>query len=144
MGAVVLDLFAGSGALGLEALSRGAETAVFVERARPALLALGRNIADLQATNCSVVVESDVFRYLVRAAGGVTLVLADPPYGQLPGETLKRLMDADDSAWGPAPLVVIESGCRDDLPPPAVGWARWPSKTYGETRITIDEKEDER
>lgn len=146
-GAVVLDLFAGSGALGLEALSRGAESVTFVERARPALQALRRNIEELKAEDRSVVIAADVFAFLDQRVGvptGVTLLLADPPYGTLPGELLARLAVAGCMAWGPRPLMVIESGDADGLLPPAPGWVRWPARTYGETRITIDEREGER
>lgn len=97
-GARVLDLFAGSGALGLECLSRGAREVVFVEHARPALMALRENIAALGAADRTRVVAKDVFRFLEAeldvssaAAGHVSqgarasaqpfdIAVADPPY----------------------------------------------------------------
>ena len=81
-GAAVLDLFAGSGALGLEALSRGAASAVFVERSRSALTALRANVELLGAEPESTVVTSDATAYAERL-DGVTfdVALADPPYG---------------------------------------------------------------
>ncbi len=78
MEARVLDLFAGSGSIGLEALSRGAASVVFVERAAPALRALRRNI-DLVGLGGEIVV-SDVARYLDVPGGSVDLVFVDPPY----------------------------------------------------------------
>ncbi len=81
-----LDLFAGSGALGLEALSRGAATCLFVESDRAALLALRENIAALGVEGRAVVRASDVRRALpaeVRAGSLYDLVLADPPYRML-------------------------------------------------------------
>ena len=91
-GAMVLDLFSGSGALGLEALSRGAEFAVFVERSRRVLKILESNIALLGARDQAVVVRDDVFKYLAGARGPFDVRLssspgpfdfafADPPYG---------------------------------------------------------------
>jgi 16S rRNA (guanine(966)-N(2))-methyltransferase RsmD len=80
--ALVLDLFAGSGALGLEALSRGARRATFVERDRRVLQYLRENIAALGAEDQATVVAGDVFRYLDSLApGAFDLALADPPYG---------------------------------------------------------------
>lgn len=81
-GLTVLDLFAGSGALGLEALSRGATEAVFVEQARGALRVLSANVALLGAEELCRIVADDVFRFL-RSVDGVSfdVALADPPYG---------------------------------------------------------------
>ncbi len=81
-GATVLDLFAGSGALGLEALSRGAESAVFVERSRGALTTLRANIELLEAGSQTKVTTSDAMAFVDRLEG-VTfdVAFADPPYG---------------------------------------------------------------
>ena len=78
-GAAVVDLYAGSGAIGIEALSRGAATCVFVERDRAALQALRANIATLGLTERATVVTSDVPAW-VPALRGVDLALIDPPY----------------------------------------------------------------
>ena len=82
-GATVLDLFAGSGALGFEALSRGAERVVFVERARGALATIRAN-ADLLGAASDVDIRSgDAMEYVSRlSAGSFDLALADPPYGK--------------------------------------------------------------
>lgn len=76
----VLDLFAGSGALGLEALSRGAAHVTFVERDRRATACLRANIAALDAGECTAVVALDVFDYLKRSEARFDVALADPPY----------------------------------------------------------------
>jgi 16S rRNA (guanine966-N2)-methyltransferase len=78
----VLDLFAGSGALGLETLSRGAEQVVFVERARASLRILEANIALVEAGARSRVVATDVFRWIRhQEPTGFDVAMADPPYG---------------------------------------------------------------
>ncbi len=83
-GAEVLDLFAGSGALGLEALSRGAARATFVEHDGRALAALRRNIADCGLPDgCAEVDAVDVQRWVPRAGRRFDVVLADPPYALL-------------------------------------------------------------
>ena len=88
----VLDLFAGSGALGLEALSRGAAEAVFVERSRVAADALRANAAALGASGVTVVC-NEALNFLRREKGGFDLVFIDPPYASdLARPVLKRLL----------------------------------------------------
>jgi 16S rRNA (guanine966-N2)-methyltransferase len=82
-GATVLDLFAGSGALGFEALSRGAERVVFVERARGALDTIRANVDLLGAASDVDIRSGDAMQYVSRlSAGSFDLALADPPYGK--------------------------------------------------------------
>ena len=82
--ATVLDLFAGAGALGIEALSRGAEHVTFVERAHEALRALKRNLGTTGFLTRGTVVSADVSRYLTAwPAGPFTLAFADPPFADL-------------------------------------------------------------
>ena len=82
-GARVLDLYAGSGALGLEALSRGAKSATFVELNPPSLRALETNIEALGVGGRTTVARGDALRYAGRLpAGAFDLVLADPPYSR--------------------------------------------------------------
>lgn len=82
-GARVLDLFAGSGALGLEALSRGASSVVFVERSRGALTTLRANIQLLDAESKVTIVANDAISFAEGLTGGsYDLALADPPYGR--------------------------------------------------------------
>lgn len=114
-GARVLDLFAGSGALGLEALSRGAATVTFVERAPAALRALQANVAAVGAD--AEVVRADALRWLRAASAGARqydLVFLDPPYGQAEalGAELSGLLPA---VLGRGALVVAESDRRAPL-----------------------------
>ncbi|MGZ4807660.1 MAG: RsmD family RNA methyltransferase, partial [Ilumatobacteraceae bacterium] len=99
-GAAVADLYAGSGALGIEALSRGAATCVFVERDRAALHALRANIAALGLADRTTIVASDVLAW-VPALRGVDLALIDPPYDFDGWDQLLRLLHV--------PYVVAES-----------------------------------
>jgi 16S rRNA (guanine966-N2)-methyltransferase len=116
-GAVVADLFAGSGALGLEALSRGAASVVFVERDLAACRALTNTLQDLHAEDRAEVVNADVMNLAPRHTP-VDLILMDPPYGKnLVSLTLTAL-----SARGwirPGSLIVAETeaGTAMDLPP---------------------------
>jgi 16S rRNA (guanine966-N2)-methyltransferase len=139
-GARVVDLFAGSGALGLEALSRGAREAIFVETDPRALAALGRNLAALGAGGRAILRAADAAAWLeCPGAGGIDLALADPPYGTWDSAWSARMARA--AGWAPRALCVIETSRREPEPPVLPGWRRWPARLYGETRITIDERE---
>ena len=112
-GAAVLDVFAGTGALGLEALSRGAASAAFIESGRPALAALRANIAACGAGDLCRVVAGDALSPPRGSACG--LVFLDPPYGQgLVPLALAALAKAD---WvAPGALVMAEVAAAE--PPP--------------------------
>jgi 16S rRNA (guanine966-N2)-methyltransferase len=91
-GATVLDLFAGSGALGLEALSRGARHATFVELGAGSLAALRHNIAEFGLEDRTTVRRGDALRYVTKlAAGAFDLAFADPPYRSGQAEALRDL-----------------------------------------------------
>ena len=123
-GAAVADLFAGSGALGIEALSRGAESCVFVERDRAALQALRTNIAALGLAQRATVVTSDVPAW-VPALRGIDLAMIDPPYDFDGWDRLLTLMKV--------PYVVAEAG--HEIQPPN-GWLAVKSRRYGRTWVT--------
>ena len=130
-GARVLDLYAGSGALGIEALSRGAESAVFVERDRAALTALQRN---LEATGArGEVRRQDVARFLARPEGTFDLVFCDPPYDGAPA-IAEALAEALPAMTAEEARIVTESDKRNPLllPLPLAV-----ERSYGDTRIAI-------
>jgi 16S rRNA (guanine966-N2)-methyltransferase len=111
-GAVVLDAFAGSGALGLEALSRGAAHAVFFEHDRAALAALRANIAACGAGACADVLAQDVLRAPRRVGPPAGLAFFDPPYGQGLVQRSVNLLQA--ASWlAPDCLLVAEAGRLD-------------------------------
>jgi 16S rRNA (guanine966-N2)-methyltransferase len=130
---LVLDLFAGTGALGLEALSRGAEAVTFVERGRPALRLLGENIARLGAGGEACVLARDALRLGPHSGRGFDLVFVDPPYARALGET--ALAGALGNGWiAPGALIVWEEA-RDVSPPD--GLARLDARRYGETLVHV-------
>ncbi|HUJ55045.1 MAG TPA: 16S rRNA (guanine(966)-N(2))-methyltransferase RsmD [Gaiellaceae bacterium] len=136
-GAEVLDLFAGSGALGIEALSRGAGHATFVERDGEALRALERNLDRLRLAGARVV-RGDVLATISReAAGGAKydLVLVDPPYEMLT-EIQPRLARHLPPLLAEHGLLVVETDARvqPELPLPVRT-----SRRYGHTRVTLFE-----
>jgi 16S rRNA (guanine(966)-N(2))-methyltransferase RsmD len=144
-GARVLDLYAGTGALGIEALSRGASEAVFVERARAALRVLRRNLDELGLEERARVVEADIergLRALAAKLGTFDLVFADPPYES--GARAKLLADeALASVLEPDGVVVIERSARDDVGEGVACLHLHGSKRYGETAFDWWEREAE-
>jgi len=89
-GAEVVDLFAGSGALGIEALSRGARHATFVEIGASSLTVLRRNLADLDLEERATVRRAEVLRYVAKLdAGAFDVAFADPPYGTGQADALR-------------------------------------------------------
>jgi 16S rRNA (guanine966-N2)-methyltransferase len=131
----VLDLYAGSGAMGLEALSRGAEHATFVEADRAAAEMVVRNLDKLGLTSATVLREDAARRLAADAASGrrYDLVLVDPPYRMLP-DVLSMLATYLPPVIEPDGLVVVESAAREepDLPLP-----KRTSRRYGSVRVTV-------
>lgn len=136
-GARVLDLFAGAGTLGLEALSRGAAEVVFVEADRRHGRVLAENLATV-AKGCpgiARVVNSRVERHLDGPASAFDLVFCDPPYGiGVLAPTMERLTTG---GWlGPQALICVEHPAREALSAPA-GFESAFARTWGSTAITV-------
>ena len=129
-GAAVADLFAGSGALGVEALSRGAASAVFVDTSAAALDAVRTNLGVLGGDPPATVVRADAVEWARTRAGDLDLVLADPPYAWASWEALL-------AALGPVVgegVVVAETGSPLGE---VEGWAAVKARRYGSTVITV-------
>ena len=126
--AKVLDLFAGSGALGLEALSRGAASADFVEMAARSLRALRENADTLGATDSIVIHREDAVRFVQGLSEGeYDVAFADPPYGM-------GLADAVARVWLKTPfarVIGIEHAAREEMPEGG------DTRKYGDTAITF-------
>lgn len=132
-GARVLDMFAGTGALGLEALSRGAAHASFVENGKAALTLLTRNIALMRAEGETAILRRDATSPGANPAAPFDLVFLDPPYGKAMGETALRAAMA--GGWlAPAALIVWEEGAAPTLPE---GVTLEDQRKYGDTLVTI-------
>jgi len=130
--ATVLDLFAGSGALGLEALSRGAARVTFVEKAAGPLRALQANIEKLRAADDVDVVKGDAIRY-VESLAPLTfdIALADPPYDAGGAARLVELFGTTPFAR----ILCLEHRASDRLPP--CGSHEMDTRRYGDTALTF-------
>jgi 16S rRNA (guanine(966)-N(2))-methyltransferase RsmD len=135
--AAVLDLYAGSGALGIEALSRGASSAVFVEKAPSSVSVLRKNLEALEIEERGRVLRKDALRairQLAREGARFDLVLADPPYAEAALEPLLREI-AEAAILQPGATLVIERGRRH--PVAAVpGLTLVEHREYGDTVVT--------
>lgn len=126
-GAMVLDLFAGTGALGLEALSRGAARADFVEFRPASLHALKTNIARLKLKPCCRVFNKDALRFIEGIPDPYDLAFADPPYES---RVLDRVVDCWRST-GFSRVLIVEHARTHPLPPGGT------KKAFGETLVTV-------
>lgn len=130
-GARVLDLYAGAGSFGIEALSRGAAAATFVENGRAALAALERNLATLGLG--AVVAGRAVERFLASAEGAYDLVFVDPPWA-LATADLEQVLAAVARLLAPQGTVVVTRRASDTVPA-APGLRIAADRRYGDTRI---------
>jgi 16S rRNA (guanine(966)-N(2))-methyltransferase RsmD len=141
--AVVLDLYCGAGTLGLEALSRGAERVIFVDRSRRALKCTQANVALVGAETQVEVLCQDALAALRLLAGrgeSLSLILADPPYGEgLPAKVLAAV--GASACRAPVGVLVIEHHKKDlplaqpgDAP---TGFSLWTARRFGDTVLTI-------
>ncbi|MBO0682335.1 MAG: 16S rRNA (guanine(966)-N(2))-methyltransferase RsmD [Candidatus Dormibacteraeota bacterium] len=134
--AKVIDLFAGSGALGIEALSRGALHATFVEREDAGLDSIRKNLRMLEYSERSTVERSEVTRWLQRHSDQVreaSLVLMDPPYND---PVLDRALTLLDGLLGEGATVVVERAARQSLPTfPRLRPTR--ERKYGDTLVSF-------
>jgi 16S rRNA (guanine(966)-N(2))-methyltransferase RsmD len=137
--AVALDLFCGAGALGLEAISRGAESVVFVDSSPKSLKRTLDNARTIGADDKVVTIRSDAMSALRSPAKRervFTLILADPPYGEgWPAKTLRAV--ADSSCRAAEGVLVIEHHKKDEPGETPVGFSLWTTRRFGDTVLTF-------
>ncbi len=133
-GARVLDLFAGSGAMGLEALSRGADSVTFVESDRAACRTIAENLERLRLTGARITC-GDALWALRQDARTYDLVLVDPPY-EAWSELEQKLADHLPRVLAPEGLLVVETGARTV---PSLPLQQRTSRRYGSARLTLFE-----
>lgn len=126
----VLDAFAGSGQLGIEALSRGAVSCVFVDSAREAAELVRRNLQALGVSDRATVLCQDALAYLAAARERFDVVFLDPPYAS---GLLPQTLEAAAGVTAPGGLVACESAAETELPPAAGGFAL--HRTYRHGRV---------
>jgi 16S rRNA (guanine(966)-N(2))-methyltransferase RsmD len=139
-GALVLDLYAGTGALGIEALSRGARHATFVEHGASALRALRRNLEALDLKAQALVLPLPAERALAKRAHEFDLVLVDPPYAEVRGgvlaKGLAKAMEGFPAALNPGARLMLEHASSEPAPDIA-GLSLEDTRTYGDTALSF-------
>lgn len=128
-GKYVLDLFSGSGALGIEALSRGADSVTFVDKSRPCIHTITKNIVALGALDKVSIFRTDAMSFVLACVNTFDLILMDPPYhnglaSQLAPHVYRLLR--------PGGVIVIEHSPQEEIDMEA-----WKSRTYSDTMITF-------
>jgi 16S rRNA (guanine966-N2)-methyltransferase len=140
-GLAVLDLYAGSGALGLEALSRGAACALFVESNQRAAAVIARNISSLGLAGATLRRGTVAAVLAAGTPSAVDLVLADPPYDVDTAEVEAILATLTSAGWAREGTVAVVERAAGGAPLtwPA-GWSVWPGRVYGDTRLELAER----
>ena len=135
-GGRVLDLFSGSGSLAIEAISRGMDEAVLVERNRQAQAIITENIKMTKAQNQFHLLKMDANKAIGVLKGPFDLVLLDPPYAK--EEIIKNITDlADAGILSEEVMIVCESDKAVDLPEEISHFGIWKQKTYGISKVTV-------
>jgi 16S rRNA (guanine966-N2)-methyltransferase len=137
LGARVLDLFAGTGAIGIEALSRGAREATFVDRAHRAVATIHANLERTKLDDRAMVVRSDWDSFLDREARQFDLVFLDPPHGDPDEEIWAVLSDLEGGWLGAGFTVAVTRARRDYSLGISVDWRIAKRLEYGDTVIVL-------
>lgn len=131
--ATVLDLFAGTGALGLEALSRGARSVCFVESGRVGKRLIGENVAKLRVQEQTTLQRKDATKLGEWSGTPFDLVFLDPPYGKDLGE--RALKSAQDGGWLADDAMIVWEEHAPMVAP--TGFSRLDTRRYGDTHVTL-------
>ena len=133
-GALVLDVFAGAGALGLEALSRGAREAIFIEQAKPSLDAIAANIDALNIAGAARIVRADATDLPRAQADAVaSLVFMDPPYRR--ELAVAAIISLAAQGWlAPGAILAVEHDAAETIDPP-IGFSERAARRYGATGL---------
>ena len=139
-GAAVLDLFGGTGQLGIEALSRGAKRAVFVDAADSACRLIRENLKRTKLEQNAQVVKSDYLSYLSRCRETFQIILLDPPYAEVFLENALKLITEIDILQSGG-IIVAERPVGKELPWDFDGFTRSKDYKYGSTLLTLYRKD---
>ncbi len=132
----ILDLFAGSGQMGIEALSRGASEAVFVDSSHDSIAVVRENLRTCGLNGAAVVVQGDAHAYLAPRAGRMEFDYAflDPPYGK---GILQSVLPAVASVMKPGGAIICESPVHEELPDSVGAYAMNRQYRYGKIKVTF-------
>lgn len=135
----VLDLFAGSGQLGIEALSRGAESATFIDNSKKSIDVVRRNLATVKMSDKATVIQADAVSFSANCAGRFDIAFLDPPYdsGLIEKALPNVAMKMTDGG-----VIVCETEIHETLPESAGDFKIYRDYKYGKTKITVYRREN--
>lgn len=136
-GSQVLDLFAGSGQLGIEALSRGAAYATFVDSARESIDCIKTNLQKTNLKPNSCVVQTDAFSFLKTSSGSFDIALLDPPYSK---GLLQRALPLVAERMNPNGVIICEHPYGEEMPESAGEFEKFREYKYGKLGLTVYRK----
>ena len=136
----VLDLFAGSGQLGIEALSRGADSCVFVDSSKKAVEVVKQNLAATGLARRASVLHGDALRYLQTCRDRFDVAFLDPPYGT---GTLQKALAVLPPLMRPSGVIVCEAPKGEALPETAGGFSLWRTYHYGKVSLAVYRPQEE-
>lgn len=139
-GATVLDMFAGSGQLGIEALSRGAAKAYFIDENKAAFETVKENLQLTKLYDDAVVLHADAFTYLRNTREKFDIVFLDPPYRK---ELVSNALPAVARCCNPGALVVCETDAREELPETVDTLSKLREYKYSKTKLTTYRNQEE-
>ena len=136
----VLDLFAGSGQLGIEALSRGAASAVFVDSSRDSIEVVRENLNTTQLAQSAQVIQMDSLAFLAGQCGPFDIALLDPPYG---AGLVQRALPMAARRMAPGGVMICEAPAKEDLPEQAEDFCLLRRYSYGRISLALYRREGE-
>lgn len=139
-GATVLDAFAGSGQLGIEALSRGAAKAYFIDENKAAFETVKENLKLTKLFDDAVVLNADAFTYMRNTQEKFDIVFLDPPYRK---ELVANALPVAARCCKPGALVVCETDVREELPETAGTLTKFREYKYSKTKLTTYRNQEE-
>ena len=139
-GAVFLDLFAGSGQMGIEALSRGAASAVFVDSSRDSIEVVRENLNTTQLAQSAQVIQMDSLAFLAGQCGPFDIALLDPPYG---AGLVQRALPMAARRMAPGGVMICEAPAKEDLPEQAEDFCLLRRYSYGRISLALYRREGE-
>lgn len=133
-GAKVLDLFAGSGQLGIEALSRGAASCVFIDRSKQAIDVVKKNLQSTSLSKNSIVLNTDAETYVTTSKENFSFIFIDPPYGK---GILQRILPLAERVSAVGGAIVCEHPYGEELPETLEKKKIYRTYKYGKTAVTV-------
>lgn len=132
---VVLDLFAGTGGLGIEAISRGAARVTFIEKATECIKVIERNIHAIDANQLAIIIKADARTYINSCSTSFDLIFMDPPYHK---DLASQLTPHVYNLLNPGGILVVEHSTKEEM-----SLTAWKSKKYGDTAISYFMRSEE-